>query len=463
MDARTKLFSNFGKVALRVAHALAQAVTKAVSMKTGVDEEARKRIIDENVKGQLAEIEHKYAEALVEANAFEDGSQLPKPLWHREKKALVAAHSDPATPVLIEDGMVRSGDNQCVFEQRVLITKAMVMHRLRALQLPHPVRLRNMTCLRGLLEQTEPAEPAATEQAGTSSSPTKDAEPVASAAGGSNNSLYKVMLHSLTQMEDSQSGWIGRITYGGNYHDVDSDMLLPPEKDVKEQEKVTITKLEPFDWERSQCFVMRNAARYAMDQVFLMTHDVHAGVTIEQVGDDKSLPCKLRVKADRDFKVGELLLSPYSLLEFSAYMIDKEDDTRAKKYATADVTQMDGDCIPRAFVKVLAKDRSSDIAVTYYVTSPRFFTKERLHKGTATVNMSPFWALNATTLNSWVNMALETVIFDVTPLLPIGAKVPNQMKKAMWTVAIQCARNNRKITKGEHLYVSAMRDDDEEI
>ena len=476
MDARTKLFSNFGKLALRVAHALSQAVLKAASMKAKLEEEQRKRIIDENMKGQLAEIEHKYAEALVDATALEDGHQLHKQIWQREKKAVAASVSDPATPVLIDDAMISSGGNQCVFEQRVLITESMVMHRLRAPQLPHPVRLRNLTCLRGLLEPAEPAAagnasssessthdaaPAA-ENASSSSSSTHDAASAASAAGGSNKILCRAMLLSLTQNANAQSGWIGRITYGCHDHDVDSDMLLPPEKDAKEPEKVEITKLAPFDWERSQCFVMRNVASYAMDQVFVMTYDVQAGVVIEQVGDVKSLPCKLRVKAARDFKAGELMLSPYSLLAFPAHMVDK-DDAKANKYATPDLTQMDSDCIPRAFVKVLAKDKSSDIVATYYVTSPRFLTKERLHKETATANMSPLWALSSTTMNSLVNMAMQTVIFDVAPLLPIGAKVPNQMKKALWTVAVQCARNTRKITKGEYLHVSAMYDDDEEI
>ena len=448
MDARTKLFSNFGRLALKVGNALVQAAVKASLMKKPLSTEGKKSIIDDNCKGQLAEIEFKYRDALVEAGAFDE--PLPDHIWHREKKAPAAVPSDPATPACIDPTMVSSLESECVFAQRVLVTEAMVMQRLKVLQYPSPVRLRDLTCI------TDTEAGASSSQQGRKAA---GEDITAEATSG----LYNAVLNELTKDENAQSGWIAKISFAGENYSVDSDVLLPPEKHVKEPVTEQITRLEPFDWDSMQGAVMRNIAKYALDQVFFMTFDVQKGVVIEHVGHPNTLPSKLRVKTTREFKAGELLLAPYSLLDFPTCLVEKDDFLKLKKYKEADTTQMDAYCPPRAFIKVMSKDKSSDTGATFYITSPRFLTKEKLHKGTATVNMSPFWALNGTALLPKVNMALETVLFDETPMIAIGAKVPNPIKKPLWTVAVQCARNVRKISTGEYLHLSLMQDDDEEI
>ena len=78
-----KLFSNFGKLALKVGHALANATTKATAMKTPISQDSKAAIVEEISKDQIAEIENKYRDALIEARAFDDAATVPTAIWER--------------------------------------------------------------------------------------------------------------------------------------------------------------------------------------------------------------------------------------------------------------------------------------------------------------------------------------------------------------------------------------------
>ena len=79
-----------------------------------------------------------------------------------------------------------------------------------------------------------------------------------------------------------------------------------------------------------------------------------------------------------------------------------------------------------------------------------------------TDDMSPFWALTRTDSNKDVNMQIEAFCFDVLPMACIGCKVPTPIKKPLWAVSLQCARNTKKISRGEVLCVSLMRADSDD-
>ena len=72
--------------------------------------------------------------------------------------------------------------------------------------------------------------------------------------------------------------------------------------------------------------------------------------------------------------------------------------------------------------------------------------------------MSPLWAVGRTLVHKAVNMRFETIVFDVSPIVPIGKKLPGATKTAgLWTAAVQVLVNTKKVAKLDLLQVSAMR------
>ena len=101
-------------------------------------------------------------------------------------------------------------------------------------------------------------------------------------------------------------------------------------------------------------------------------------------------------------------------------------------------------------------------AETFYVISPRFWTRDVAQKKSIhhmAEAMSPFWAINRTTSTSDVNMQLKYLCFEVPSIIPIVEKMPSPIKKPLWTVVMQCAVNTKRIQKGDILHISMMNAD----
>jgi hypothetical protein len=47
-------------------------------------------------------------------------------------------------------------------------------------------------------------------------------------------------------------------------------------------------------------------------------------------------------------------------------------------------------------------------------------------------------------------------------MVGVGCKVPTPIKKPLWAVSLQCAKNTKQISKGEVLCVSLMRADSDD-
>ena len=70
--------------------------------------------------------------------------------------------------------------------------------------------------------------------------------------------------------------------------------------------------------------------------------------------------------------------------------------------------------------------------------------------------MSPFWSIQQTKKTSAVNMELFKVSIDSPPVHPFPFKKVPQNKQPQYTVTFYCAKNSKRIKKGETLERSVM-------
>ena len=136
MSARTMLFSNIGKLALKLGCALDAAATKAEALKKTLSNEQRNNICQAMVEDQISEVEMKYRDALIQAHAL---ASTPDPIFAKKKETTDGAKPAAAlTPVhdLID---VHTGT--------VKITTDVVMKRLEVGEMPATVRLTSLSFL----------------------------------------------------------------------------------------------------------------------------------------------------------------------------------------------------------------------------------------------------------------------------------------------------------------------------
>ena len=507
MAARTQLFSNVGKLALKIGAALERAVAVAAALHKQCTSEQRTAAVEATMKGQVSEIEHKYRAALVDAGTYLEPA-LPPAAFPREARATGGSpghphHADrPAVesmPCVAVPSLAAVGDGR-EFEEVVGITEHQVRQRLRIETLPQKVGLRDLTFLKEKIEEAQSSQVTEIEpplgliggEGEGEDKPGEGDEPVdkpgegddaahkpapsSDKSGGAD--LYTAELRSLHEEPTYESGWRGCIMYGGREYNVDSDVLVPSKKVPAEAPAPKVLDLPAFKWERMARGSIYHLADTALDHAYTMTYDAVQGVVVNLIGDASEMPCKLRVQALKDFKIGDLLLTPYCSMELPAPLVSAREPRMAKKYEKPDRSQMDESCLPRVFLKVLGKDKAKKKlpaqageatrvtepvpAETFYVNSPRFWTRDVAQKKSIhhmAEEMSPFWAINRTTSTSDVNMQLKTVCFDVPSIVPIGEKMPNPIKKPLWTAVMQCAVNTKRIHKGDILHISMMNAD----
>jgi hypothetical protein len=474
MSARARLLYNFAKLALKVGVVLDQSETKAKAMQKSFTPTQQKAIVDETMRGQFGDIEGKYRSAFVDAGICTEAA-LPSQHHPREQKqgpsgTTASKSQSGVTPAAIVHSHAASVDS---VGQEMCLSKENVLHRLQIDALPECIQLRSLDFLLGEAQAEGGAEAADL---------AKD-HIKAYAAQGRDGGHYKAQLQELESDSQQPSGWSGTILYANEKFTIDSDLLAPRTKEELPEAKDVIRVLENFDWDVFPDKVLQRIAAHALDQAFAMSFDAVRGVAVEQYGKDEravkdgtDLPAKFRVKALQDFKIGELVLTPYSLFEDAAVpLLTRSSDVAAsQKFQEPDTSQMEPNSLPRVFIKVLAKEKKSRIAIqepdtsqrsqqtreTFYVNSPLFGARLGIkrHK-LATNNMSPLWALTRTSSTKDVNMELVVKCFDVAPMQEVGGKMPSAFKKPMWAALVQAAANTRKIKKGDILHLSLMRDD----
>ena len=136
MSARTMLFSNMGKLALKLGCALDAAATKAEALKKPLTQDQRNNICQATMEDQISEVEMKYRDALLQAHAL---ASTPDPIFAKKKQTTAGAEPDaPLAPVhdLID---ANTGT--------VKITKDVVMKRLEVGEMPATVRLTSLSFL----------------------------------------------------------------------------------------------------------------------------------------------------------------------------------------------------------------------------------------------------------------------------------------------------------------------------
>jgi len=456
MLARRDLFAAIGKLAQKVGAALEKATLTAAAQLRVLRPEERERTTELVLKGQFAEIEHKYRSALVDAGAFEEET-LPSALRPKDTKGKDEKEETPVAQNIAELGQAADGS--------VLITKEWVMRRLNLACLPGAVRVNSLTVLR-----TPPSPAGGTEK----SSPPGASSSATEGAGG--RDLFKAKLEAIESAGRRYyaSGWKAQISYGDSKYEVDSDILQPVEKVVASAPDVEIVaQLPKFEWDNMVSTTTRRVAAFALDEAFIMAFESVKGIQLEKVG-EKEFPCVLRARASRAFGVGECLLTPFCLHELEGWLTNSKDLGATKKYENPDAGLMDKDCITRCFVKVFSKEqrrrqrtdtaeKSKVVAETYWVQSPLFFLKKSGEH--VSRDCSPLWAVRRTAVAKDVNMKFETMVFEVNSMTPVGKKVPGAPKRpARWTTALQVLTNTEKIAQNDLLYVSVMRvgDDDDE-
>jgi len=287
--------------------------------------------------------------------------------------------------------------------------------------------------------------------------------------------VYKATLINLelATQEDTlsfPSGVKAFIKYGAEEFVVDSDCLraVAPAAKPTEEAKEKVETMLPFEWDNLTSTVTRRVALFALDEAFIQAFDATKHIEIDMVGEKR-----FRVRATKNFAVGELVLIPFALQDTDCSLINRKDLAAHPRFAEPDLSQMDKDAVHRCYIKVLSKekrqrrkDTSSDAEKSNAVTevfcahSPLFWRKSSQQRGVNVAqDMSPLWAVPRSINSREVNMKFENIIFDVSPIAAIGRKMPNATKAALWSVSIQCLTNLRKVQSGDFLATSVMRVD----
>ena len=140
MTARSQLFSNIGKLALKVGTALEQASVKAATFKRLLNQHERSRILQDATKGQLADIESKYRIALT--GALGDDDAMPQRLYAVGSSSSTSETTESQGPIAVA-GLITRAD-----EDVVELTESIVKKRLQISNLPAAVVLANLEFLK---------------------------------------------------------------------------------------------------------------------------------------------------------------------------------------------------------------------------------------------------------------------------------------------------------------------------
>jgi len=140
MSARSQLFSNFVKLALKIGAALDSAQLKCAATKSQLKQETRNGICGDIMRGQLADIEHRYRTSLMHALSWTE-SDLP-PAVNAKVDTTSTPTSVAPTPVSVAGLIAHNADGE------VEITESIILKRLHVFELPASVGLADLTFLK---------------------------------------------------------------------------------------------------------------------------------------------------------------------------------------------------------------------------------------------------------------------------------------------------------------------------
>lgn len=500
--ARAKLFQSFGNLAILVGTTTEGTIGKYKGDK-GKIREANKAVL----KGKLALYETTYRQSLSKAYACNDSDWKPPfhvsettPNAPSKPNATTMDTTTAAAPVAASLVGETVEINGIVSEVQVCITESMIMDRLGITELPAKVALANLEFLKD--PATEPAEgtqsqdPPDTQVESQEEVPTKD-EPQETSTDGVGlqeppakrlkATLHQASLINLRHDTATTSKWLATIRHGTEEFKVDSDILLRHETEEPPKSASTYVQLPEFSWAKQNSVAPRHIALQALDQLCIMCKDCLDHVRIEQEekpvsGENKGGKASsvVRAVAEKDFDVGKLVLPPWSSIALDTTLISLSAGKKPKTQAKSDSSGLASPMVKSSRLRVMLakkddrrprRSRGGDAEPKDKPlwTKEGFLAMTPLEKiSTAKdANMygwiSPFWAIHSTTKSSDVNIKVEGVSFNFTPMAPAdGFKAPNGLKRPMYSVSIDCAVNTKKIRKGDPLCQSIMRGEEDE-
>ena len=307
----------------------------------------------------------------------------------------------------------------------------------------------------------------------TGGSASKDGE-------SSGKNLYEAILVDLFETDMYASHWGAKIEYGQQSYFVDSDMLQPakeetPKDDVKFAALPQISCFGMFETYSSAILID------AVSASSCQCMDSMSGVRVErkEIADDKKdgAGASYRVRALKDFQPNQLVLPPFASAqahyvkrvpkrkknadgaksEESASMGGPDDSQAQVKFKKVRVHQ-DTEAVPPPTVNFTLKSPLSKLQEfknQLNLMNPDVDRKD-ISNDDCHQWCSPFWALQQTTKTSAVNMELYKVKVESTAVHPFGIKKMPYHKQAAYTCTFFCARNTKRIKKGEILERSVM-------
>jgi hypothetical protein len=270
--------------------------------------------------------------------------------------------------------------------------------------------------------------------------------------------LYDASVLDLHSPEPGQ--WLATIKYGTECFEVDSDCLVALEKPT-ETKTERYLPLDRFDWGKIAERQAKNIAVQCMDQAILMVHDSIEHIALQCLEGQEAKPsrCVLRVVALKDFNIGHLMLTPYCNK-------DQESSLEMKRLVKPEAEK--NNYISRMHLSVTPKDKKKKKSAGEIESTDKFSMRtsfvvqsplQKLQTKKEFDELSPLWVLPKSTMAKDVNMEMQMIHFDFSPMTPITCKVPSPIKKALFTISMQVATNKRKIKKGDSLILSMMEPD----
>ena len=504
--ARAKLFQEFENLAILVGSTTEGTMSKYPGNK-GKIREANTEVL----KGKLAQFETAYRQSLSNAYACRD-CDWKQPLHVSEIKPnapskpkdttmdkieaaapVAASLVDTTVAASLEDTTVAASlvDTTAV---EVCITESMIMDRLGITELPAIVALANLEFVKNPTEHaegTQSLEPSDTQVESQEEVPTKE-EPQETAPDGvglreppakrPKAELHEASLISLRSDPATDSKWLATIRYGLENFNVDSDILLQAPQKVSPVPESTYAHMPKFSWAKQNSVAPRHIAVQALDQLCIMCKDSldHVRIELEEKpgggGNNGNKSSIVRAIAEKDFDVSKLVLPPWNSIELDKTLISHSGGKNSKMQAKNDssssmIKSSRLRVIPAKNDKRLRRSRGGDAEPKDKPlwTKQRFLAMSPLDKVTAAKDLnkfgciSPFWAIRSTTKSSDVNIKTEGVPFNFIHMAPVdGFKVPNCLKRPLYSVSIECAVNTKKIKKGDQLCMSIMRGEEDE-
>ena len=463
LDARTLLLAESGRFLLKVGAQLADAVQKAVARQQEVSDEWRRALVADSRTGKLDRIESQFRDMLVASGAFTNTS-LPGAI-HRDAghpnaqlQAKQEASNQPAS--LLRVALAEADCGELIdadFFERLGVQGlgGEVMIRMpvedgRGEAAPPVMKLEQ-------LEESKAPNAATLAQLHAAILKESAAEVTGSAAPSqqgpllARGKLVSLQLPEAKVAVQTSSSVVLEVT-------VSASDLLPVRAAAAKISPRQVTepvlmlaceaaeRMQNYDFEQCKASFFRSLATYALNWIHLPTQLSTCGVSVYLMSNKGKLPYKLQVRADCDFKKGELVLAPFG---GDLHASDEPDALKIR----ADPNVLHHSMLSHTFLKVRASSKGSQpTSESYVIGSPLLGGKQLKKRDSCLQNIAPFWALcRCVGARADHNMELEDSVFHDQGLLSKTGKYPKLPGTSHFHVETQTMRNSKKISRGEVL------------